>query len=172
MHEEMREGFKSFEKLFLSQDSSLWSRFIKAIYGEKGTIDSHRSSNKGSLWFDLVRDVFSLKQKGIDLLAAIKRKLGNGENTLFWNDIWIRESTLKTKYPRLHALEHCKSISVAGKMGHPSLAHSFRRLPKGGAEDEKYKDLCNLNSGVFLPNMHDRWYWSLNATGDFSISSV
>nr|GFA26376.1 RNA-directed DNA polymerase, eukaryota [Tanacetum cinerariifolium] len=78
--------------------------------------------------------VFS--RKGIDLLAAVKRKLGSGENTLFWNDIWIGESTLKTKYSRLHALEHCKSILVAGKMGHPFLAHSFRRFPRRGAEDE------------------------------------
>nr|GEX37272.1 hypothetical protein [Tanacetum cinerariifolium] len=146
--------------------------FFKAIHEEKGAIDTHISSNKGSVWLDLVRDVFSLKQKGIDLLAAIKRKLGNGENTFFWNDKWIRESTLKTKYPILFALGHCKSISVVGKIGHPSLVHSFRRLPRGGAEDEQYRDLCTLTSGVFLPNMHDRCYWSLNANGDFSVSSL
>nr|GEW58614.1 RNA-directed DNA polymerase, eukaryota [Tanacetum cinerariifolium] len=154
------------------KDTSLWSRFFKGTHEEKGAIDNHISSNKGSGWLDLVCDVFSLKQKGIDLLDAIKRKLGNGENTLFWNDKWIRESTLKTKYPRLFALEHCKSISVAGKIGHPSLVHSFRRLPRGGAKDEQYRDLCTLTFGVLLPNMHDRCYWSLNANGDFSISSL
>ncbi|GKB10992.1 hypothetical protein Tco_0844915 [Tanacetum coccineum] len=157
---------------FLSQDSSLWSRFIKAIHGEKGAIDTHIYSIKGFVWLDLMRDVFSLKHKGIDLLAVIKRKLGNGENTIFWNDKRIGESTLKTKYPRLFALEHCKSILVTRKMSHPSLVHSFHRLPRVGAEDEQFRDLCSLTSGVLLLYMHDRWYWSLNATGDFSVSFV
>nr|GEZ73472.1 RNA-directed DNA polymerase, eukaryota [Tanacetum cinerariifolium] len=60
--------------------------FIKAIHGENGAIDTHISSTKGSVWLELVRDVSSLKKKGIDLLAAIKMKLGNEENTLFWID--------------------------------------------------------------------------------------
>nr|GEX65555.1 RNA-directed DNA polymerase, eukaryota, reverse transcriptase zinc-binding domain protein [Tanacetum cinerariifolium] len=56
--------------------------FIKAIHGENGAIDTHISSTKGSVWLDLVCDVSYLKKKGIDLLAAIKMKPGNGENTL------------------------------------------------------------------------------------------
>ncbi|GKA67189.1 hypothetical protein Tco_0766997 [Tanacetum coccineum] len=100
---------------FLSHDSSLWTRFIKAIHGENGAIDTHISSTKGSVWLDLVRDVSFLKKKGIDLLAAIKRKLGNEENTLFWIDKWISDSSLKTKYLRLFALEHNKLSSVAEK---------------------------------------------------------
>ncbi|GJV33263.1 RNA-directed DNA polymerase, eukaryota, partial [Tanacetum coccineum] len=41
---------------------------------------------------------------------------------------------VKVLYKRLYALEMCKSISVAEKMGHPSLSHSFRRMPRGGVE--------------------------------------
>ncbi|GJT34422.1 RNA-directed DNA polymerase, eukaryota, reverse transcriptase zinc-binding domain protein [Tanacetum coccineum] len=101
------------------------------------------------------------------LLAAAKRKLGNEENTLFWEDKWIGEVTLKTKYPRLFALEHHKSITVAAKMGQLSLDHSFRRPPRGGIEDEQYRDLRTTTSNVLLPNMHDRWFWSLNSSGEF-----
>ncbi|GJR32202.1 RNA-directed DNA polymerase, eukaryota [Tanacetum coccineum] len=157
---------------FLSQDSSLLSRFIQAIHGERGAINNKISSIKGSIWLDIVRDISSLKHKGIDLLAAAKRRLGNGENTLFWEDKWIGEVTLKTKYPRLFALEHHKSITVAAKMGQLSLDHSFRRLPRGGIKDEQYKDLRTTTSNVLLPNMHDRWFWSLNSTGEFLVSSV
>ncbi|GJS61724.1 RNA-directed DNA polymerase, eukaryota, reverse transcriptase zinc-binding domain protein [Tanacetum coccineum] len=157
---------------FLSQDSSLWSRFIQAIHGERGAIDNKNSSIKGSIWLDIVQDISSLKHKGIDILAAAKRKLGNGENTLFWEDKWIGEVTLKTKYPRLFALEHHKSITVAAKMGQLSLDHSFRRPPRGGIEDEQYRDLRTTTSNVLLPNMHDRWFWSLNSSGEFSVSSV
>ncbi|GKA04405.1 RNA-directed DNA polymerase, eukaryota, partial [Tanacetum coccineum] len=112
---------------FITQGSSLWSRFIKAIHGVKG----------------------------IDLIALIRRKLRNGENTLYREDIWLGETSLKTKYPRLFALELCKGISVAAKIGHSSLFHSFRRLPRGGVEDKQYRDLCSITSEVLLPNMLD-----------------
>nr|GEV36660.1 putative RNA-directed DNA polymerase, eukaryota, reverse transcriptase zinc-binding domain protein [Tanacetum cinerariifolium] len=121
---------------------------------------------------DLIKSVVDRSSElCIDLLAAAKRKLENGENTLFGEDKWIGEVTLKTKYPRLFALEQHKSITVAAKMGQPSLDHSFRRLPRGGIEDEQYRDLRTTTSNV-LPNMHDRWFWSLDSTGEFSVSSV
>ncbi|GJU54302.1 hypothetical protein Tco_1228016 [Tanacetum coccineum] len=97
--------------------------------------------------FDLIHEFSSLCHKGIDLIALVKRKLGNGENTLFGEVIWLGDSSLKTKLPRLFALE-------------------------GGAEDEQYKDLCSNTSEVLLPNMLDRWAWSLNASWDFPVSSV
>nr|GEZ20039.1 RNA-directed DNA polymerase, eukaryota, reverse transcriptase zinc-binding domain protein [Tanacetum cinerariifolium] len=57
----------------------------------------------------------------------------------------------------LYALEMCKSISVAEKMGHPSLSHSFRRMPRGGVEQENYDLLCLKVTDLVLPNISDRW---------------
>nr|GEY14275.1 RNA-directed DNA polymerase, eukaryota [Tanacetum cinerariifolium] len=67
--------------------SSLWSRFIKAIHGVRGAMDTQSVPTRGSIWLDLVHEFSFLKLKGIDLLALLKRKLGNGENILFWEDI-------------------------------------------------------------------------------------
>nr|GFC62380.1 RNA-directed DNA polymerase, eukaryota, reverse transcriptase zinc-binding domain protein [Tanacetum cinerariifolium] len=57
-------------------------------------------------------------------------------------------------------------------MAHSSLNFSFRRLPRGGAEDTQYRDLYSYTSEVLLPNMFDCWAWSLSASGDFSVSST
>ncbi|GJS40888.1 RNA-directed DNA polymerase, eukaryota, reverse transcriptase zinc-binding domain protein [Tanacetum coccineum] len=67
------------------------------------------------------------------------------------------EVALKVLYKRLYALEMCKSISVAEKMGHPSLSHSFRRMPRGGVEQENYGLLCSKVVDLVLPNISDRW---------------
>ncbi|GJW79002.1 hypothetical protein Tco_0140684 [Tanacetum coccineum] len=82
-----------------------------------------------------------------------------------------REVALKVLYKRLYALEMCKSISVAEKMGHPSLSHSFRRMPRGGVEQENYGLLCSKVADLVLPNISDRWCWSLEGSQEFSVKS-
>ncbi|GKE07672.1 hypothetical protein Tco_1399690, partial [Tanacetum coccineum] len=93
---------------FFNDGSSLWSRFIKAIHGVRGAMDTQSVPTRGSIWLDLVREFSFRKFKGIDLLALVKRKLGNGGNTLFWDDIWSGEAPLKSKFSRLYALEESK----------------------------------------------------------------
>nr|GFC21231.1 RNA-directed DNA polymerase, eukaryota [Tanacetum cinerariifolium] len=81
------------------------------------------------------------------------------------------EVALKVLYKRLYALEMCKSISVAEKMGHPSLSHSFRKMPRGGVEQKNYGLLCSKVADLVLPNILDRWCWSLEGSQEFSVRS-
>ncbi|GJS69816.1 RNA-directed DNA polymerase, eukaryota [Tanacetum coccineum] len=121
---------------YISQIPSLWTRFITAIHGSRGAVEG-TSSSRNSPWLDIIKDLSSLKTKGIDLLGFAKKKVRNGEKTLFWDDLWIGEDVLKSQFPRLFALESQKDISVAEKMYHSSLAFSFRRMPRGGVEEEQ-----------------------------------
>nr|GEU95822.1 RNA-directed DNA polymerase, eukaryota [Tanacetum cinerariifolium] len=81
------------------------------------------------------------------------------------------EVALKVLYKRLYALEMCKSISVAEKMGHPSLSYSFHRMPRGGVEQKNYDLLCSKVTDLVLPNISDRWCWSLEGSQEFSVKS-
>nr|GEU68641.1 RNA-directed DNA polymerase, eukaryota [Tanacetum cinerariifolium] len=81
------------------------------------------------------------------------------------------EVALKVLYKRLYALEMCKSISVAEKMSYPSLFHYFRRMPKGGVEQKNYDLLCSKVTDLVLPNISDRWCWSLEGSQEFSVKS-
>ncbi|GKB90287.1 RNA-directed DNA polymerase, eukaryota, reverse transcriptase zinc-binding domain protein [Tanacetum coccineum] len=55
-----------FEKAFDS------IRFIKAIYGEDGALNSPSSLSKHSPWLDIIREVTVLRSKGINLLDLIR----------------------------------------------------------------------------------------------------
>ncbi|GKC72748.1 RNA-directed DNA polymerase, eukaryota, reverse transcriptase zinc-binding domain protein [Tanacetum coccineum] len=152
---------------FFSQDSSWWSRFIQAMHGNHGALSSCVTSLRRSPWLDIIREMHALNSKGIDLMQFLKKKLGNGENTSFWDDKWHDDGPFKSLYPRLHALETCKSISVASKLSQPSLIQSLRRPPRGGVEEEQFSLLGSRTTGISLPNMCDRWFWSLESSGDF-----
>nr|GEV71650.1 RNA-directed DNA polymerase, eukaryota, reverse transcriptase zinc-binding domain protein [Tanacetum cinerariifolium] len=165
----------SWDKILVSKKyggSSLWSRFIKAVHGVKGSIDNHVSTNRNSIWLNIVRDIYSLIRKRIDLLSFVRKKVGDGESSLFWDDTWLGEATLKMQYLRLYALELYKDISVADKMRHPNLYVSFRHQPKGGAEQEQFRDLSSRITDVILPQIKDRLVWSLDGSDEFSVKSV
>nr|GEV62277.1 RNA-directed DNA polymerase, eukaryota, reverse transcriptase zinc-binding domain protein [Tanacetum cinerariifolium] len=128
--------------------------------------DTHKLIPRRSSWQDVILAIHSLQSKGINLMDFIQKKAGNGENTSFWDDSWLGEVALKVLYKRL---EMCKSISVAEKMVHPSLSHSFRRMPRGGVEQENYVLLCSKVVDLVLPNISDRWCWSLEGSQEFLV---
>ena len=132
---------------FLTQSSSLWARVIKAIHGDDGKISKCPKAAFPSIWLDIVHDLSSRKQKRL-----IYWRL---ENSMFWDDTWLGEVSFKVLYKRLYDLETRQSISVAEKLGHPYLIHSFHRLPRGGVEQELLDLLSSNVADIVLPNMAD-----------------
>nr|GEX12747.1 RNA-directed DNA polymerase, eukaryota, reverse transcriptase zinc-binding domain protein [Tanacetum cinerariifolium] len=100
---------------FLTQRVSLWSKVIKAIHGVDGSIGTKRKGDIKSCWTQIVNEVHMLANKGIDLMKYMKINLGNGESMLLWDDPWHAEGILKDRYPRVYALETCKSVTIGGE---------------------------------------------------------
>nr|GFA22905.1 RNA-directed DNA polymerase, eukaryota [Tanacetum cinerariifolium] len=154
---------------FLSQDSSLWSSVIKAIYGP--TLDSH-AVNFTSPWCSILREVKVLSSKGFNFLSHCKRRVGNGNTTRFWLDNWVLGDTLSERFPRLFALENNKKISIASKWGEPSLDSSFRRPIRGGVEQQQWSELLSFTGMMSFSSLPDRWVCDLNGDGVFSVKDI
>ncbi|GKB13098.1 RNA-directed DNA polymerase, eukaryota, reverse transcriptase zinc-binding domain protein [Tanacetum coccineum] len=157
---------------FSSQKDSLWARVIKAIHGIDGKIGGDANFGYKSIWSTLIQEMESLKKKDIDLFSYMQKKLGNGVDTSFWNDAWRGEMKLKHKFLRIYALELNKTISVADKLAQDNLSNTLRRCPRGGVESSQMGDLLSYMSDVVIGTTPDRWFWSINGSGDFSVSSV
>ncbi|GKE41780.1 hypothetical protein Tco_1469064 [Tanacetum coccineum] len=71
---------------FLTQEPTLWTRVIKAIHGEDGRIGVTTRGGTNSCWMVIIQEMNALSKKGIDLMKYMRIKLGNGENTAFWED--------------------------------------------------------------------------------------
>nr|GEZ75467.1 RNA-directed DNA polymerase, eukaryota, reverse transcriptase zinc-binding domain protein [Tanacetum cinerariifolium] len=141
---------------FKTQKEMLWSRVIKAIHGVNGRIGSHSKIGYKSIWCDIIREVETVKVHGFDLYNCIHKKIGNGADSCFWDDVWIGDTPLKLRYPRLYALEINKEINVACKMSHGSPSCSFRRKPRSGVEQSQIEGLMELLEGVMLGTYRDR----------------
>ncbi|GKA96238.1 hypothetical protein Tco_0818333 [Tanacetum coccineum] len=114
---------------FISHDPSLWSRLIKAIYRPKGDHDNSYILPRCSPWLNIIREFKSLSFKGIDLFYFVK-KVGNSEDTSFWDDIWLTDSPFKLLYLRPFLLELDKQVIIAFKLRDTSLVSSFRRASR------------------------------------------
>ncbi|GKA13005.1 RNA-directed DNA polymerase, eukaryota, reverse transcriptase zinc-binding domain protein [Tanacetum coccineum] len=139
---------------FLTQDTSLWARVIKAIHGGDGNIGAGTRSGTKSCWMNIVNEINVLSKKDINLMNFLRIKLGNGESTLFWEDVWCEGGKLKDRFPRAYALESCKTITVGSKLVQPNLTYSFRRTPRGGAEQTQTDKACRFDAACYyyLPN--------------------
>nr|GEX61859.1 hypothetical protein [Tanacetum cinerariifolium] len=155
-------------KRFVSQDGSLWSRVMKALYGPN--INTH-SVHMASNWCSILREVLTLKSKGFDFLSFCSKRVGDGSNTSFWTDNWKGNKPFCDVFPRLFALETEKQITVARKMSEP-VASSFRRLVRGGVEQQQLTDLNSLTNSVSLSSSKDRWVCNISGDGSFSVKAI
>ncbi|GJR43431.1 RNA-directed DNA polymerase, eukaryota, reverse transcriptase zinc-binding domain protein [Tanacetum coccineum] len=119
-----------------------------------------------------IGDLDNLKNQGIDLLGLFEKKIVNGLDTPFWEEAWKGEKAFKILYPRIYVLEICKQINIASKLAHDNLGFSLSRIPRSGADLEQFNDMSNSLVGFQLPNMNDRWFWSLSGSGGQKIRST
>ncbi|GJS22607.1 retrovirus-related pol polyprotein from transposon TNT 1-94 [Tanacetum coccineum] len=122
--------------------------------------------------WELIYHVGSLKLCFGDGSFKQHWKVGNGLNTLFWVDSWLTDIPLKQLYPRMFALDCNKNSTVAEKINASSISCSFRRLPRGSLEEEQFSKLIEDVNSVILSVSNDRWIWSLDSSGEFSIKST
>nr|GEX66510.1 RNA-directed DNA polymerase, eukaryota [Tanacetum cinerariifolium] len=113
-----------------------------------------------------------LSEQGVNVLEFMRLNLGNGDMASFWNDNWSGGGVFKDLYLRLYALENSKSVNVCTKLSDPSMDCSFRRKTRGGAEQVQLDALMDLVSTVNLVSMGDRWVWTLESSGEFSVASL
>jgi hypothetical protein len=130
---------------------------------------------KGDLLFQLKKDrVILTFGKAFLLFVTIfisfVKKVGNGRNTSFWNNIWCDSEPLSFKYPNLFEISYDKDIKVDKALSSDFRAVNFRRRLRG-VMDTEYNNLITQCNDTVISDGDDRSLWLLGNKG-FSVKSL
>jgi hypothetical protein len=104
----------------------------------------------------------------------VVKKVGDGRLTAFWTDIWIGNVSLKDRFPRLFSVSSIQEAKVgsAGSWvnGRWCWAIAWRQNLFVW-EDELRAQLMEILLGASLSMSEDKWVWSVEADGVFSVKS-
>lgn len=108
---------------FAIVEQSLWKETIMTRYGMEDfwTIKAPMTPFGVGLW----RSIRNLWPK---ILKNPKIRIENGKKTLFWDDIWIGQHSLKSLFLDLYILSHLKNATVMEVRDNLGWNFIFRRL--------------------------------------------
>ncbi|GKB87798.1 hypothetical protein Tco_0960070 [Tanacetum coccineum] len=75
-------------------------------------------------------------------------------------------------FPLTNGIEEDCQHGIRVLRANIALDASFRRKPRGGIECIKFNEMLVLMQDVSLTLISDRWIWSLEGSGDFSVAST
>ncbi|GJS08120.1 RNA-directed DNA polymerase, eukaryota [Tanacetum coccineum] len=119
-----------------------------------GVLEKNPNCSGLLVWKSITTEVNSLRNKGVDLLKFMNKKVGNGIDTSFWEEIWRGDMNSKTKFPRVYALESTKEEYCCHLNDDVGL--SLRRAPRDGVELEQFNNLNMFLAGTMLSDSNDR----------------
>ncbi|XP_071688252.1 uncharacterized protein [Rutidosis leptorrhynchoides] len=165
---------------FKSETNSLWVKVISSIHGSSGGLSPCLDGNYylpyNSVWTNIVKAGSDIDSKGISFTNSFVRIIGNGLSTSFWNDFWLGNFSLKSRFERLFYLDSDPNVTVAGRLGQSGFEGvgnwDWVREPTGRAAGS-LTELKVLLQGIKLDDQkNDTWGWSLSGNGFFKTKTL
>ena len=96
-------------------------------------------------------------------------KIQSGSQVRFWEDVWIRDKTLREMYPS--NIVRRKDETVASILSSTPLNISFRRVLSGD-KLKQWIELVGKVTSIELNNENDIFVWNLNKQQRYTVKSL
>jgi hypothetical protein len=154
----------------------MWKSVIVAKYGE-WAVGNGRLDVEGQFWgvSGWWRAICRL-DNGLNWFSQLAvKKLGNGNTTRFWKDVWIEGQSLQSKFPRLYGISVQQEALVCDVGRWENGVWLWGWLWRRNLfvwEENLMQQLLDLLSQVTVSEANDRWVWSLAIQDGFSVKSL
>ncbi|GAU10885.1 hypothetical protein TSUD_425050, partial [Trifolium subterraneum] len=163
-------------KILSHEEEEVWKQIVKARYGSDvignrclGAADIPRSTSN---WW---RDICNLEGESSWFSSAVGKKVGRGDSTSFWNEIWIGDQSLRQRFPRLFgiSLQKQEVIQNLGSLteGRWQWELLWRR-DRFQWEEDQYREFVDVIAPFAPVDNHDRWLWLGDGIQGFTVKSA
>ncbi|XP_071728983.1 uncharacterized protein [Rutidosis leptorrhynchoides] len=129
-----------------------------------------------STWQNIIYAGSIIEDLQVPFKASFSKSIGDGGNTLFWDEHWIGSDKLRNLFPRLFRLENIKEATIKNWTSYDGVNLSWMwdwtRQPSGRTAGELADLLCLLSSASMNPNGSETWRWSYNSNGFFTVKKL
>jgi hypothetical protein len=98
----------------LSCDRTLWKDAIIAKYGSEivgvGNLGASQIHRDASIWW---RDICSLDKNNNWFAEVVEKRVGNGNLTSFWGDVWVGNQSLQNYFPRIFSISNQQRATIS-----------------------------------------------------------
>ncbi|MCH88363.1 LINE-1 reverse transcriptase like, partial [Trifolium medium] len=166
-------------RLLQRGEVGLWKEVLVAKYGahilNKVSWSNVVKPYFASLWWNDLCDLETCVDSKNWVVEAIYSSLGNGAQTSFWCDKWIGDASLSVRFPRLFSLSLQKEAFIREVVVIEDNTKNWnlvwrRRLFQW--EEDSLNQLLVMLEEVRLSHEEDKWRWSFDPEGCFSVKSA
>lgn len=162
---------------FLNEQRALWRSVVQAKYGYHPSLLHHELSipPRGGPWRSICAGILNHPVSCDLMKSKIRRTVGCGESILFWHEIWLGSSALKSRFPRLFSISQHPNATIAslgywdGPSWHWALIWTREMRPQDKVEWAELR--VDLEKICLSTTDKDSFAWSPIKTGAFSVKS-
>jgi hypothetical protein len=160
----------------LSVGDEVWKNLVIAKYGNHilGNVRLEVLSG-GHLCSSWWKDLCRLDSGGGWFNHVVMKKLGCGNATSFWKDIWVGEQSLEDRFPRLFSISVQKDdvIRHMGSWVNGGWRWELRwRRNFFAWEETLLLELGHVINNTVLSEVDDSWGWRLSVEEGFTVKSL
>jgi len=96
-----------------SFERGLWKEVLESKYGGWRNLKEDKCIYRASLWWKDLKKIWKLEMWGSNFGDCLNWEIGNGKDIKLWEDRWVGNDPLKTKFPRLFSLSVEKDMTLA-----------------------------------------------------------
>ncbi|XP_021979400.1 uncharacterized protein LOC110875513 [Helianthus annuus] len=162
---------------YKTEPQQLWSKVIGAIHNNRRKISAvPLKKDHTGVWKTIVGRNKDMSKRGVEIGKNLVSKVGAGDKTIFWIDVWSGEIPFLERFPLLYDLAKNKRAKVEDyyKRINDGILWEWAwlRVPNTEAENHQAENFLAILNVTTVSARGDNWIWKGEENKEFAVKSI